>query len=77
MKDSPIYGEAHVVLYRLARHAGIPDTVASILSEQILAQFADVCSRHPDRAEVVVVRDHRSTRLAAENPALDEAVDRR
>jgi hypothetical protein len=76
MKDSPAYGAAHVALYRLARHAGLPDTVASILSEQILSQFADVCSRHPDRAEVVVVRDHRSTTLAAENPALHEALNR-
>lgn len=77
MKDSPAYHAAHVALYHLIRHAGLPDTVAVIMADGVLSQLAEVCERHPDRAERLIVRDHRSpagTRLAAEN---EEAFERR
>ena len=76
MKDSPAYHAAHVALYQLIRHAGLPDTVAVIMADGVLSQLAEVCERHPDRAKRVIVRDHRSTRLAAENPTLHEAGER-
>ena len=69
MRDTPVYHAAHVALYQLIRHAGLPDTVAVIMADGVLAQLAEVCERHPDRADRVVVRDNR-TRLAAENPNL-------
>ena len=76
MKDSPAYHAAHVALYQLIRHAGLPDAAASIMADGVLSQLAEICERHPDRAERVIVRDHRSTRLSAENPALHEAGER-
>ena len=75
MKDSPAYHAAHVALYQLIRHAGLPDTVAVLMADGVLSQLAEICERHPDRAERVIVWDNR-TRLAAENPALHEAGER-
>ena len=79
MKDNPHYSEARVALDLLLRAAGVPDAIANGFADEALTHAARAASDYltaTPTADRVIVRDHRSTRLAAEAPdpgARDEA----
>lgn len=72
MSDSPLYPEARAILFLLLRRAHVPEALANQGVAMALDQLAAFAAEHGSvpTADQVIVRDHRSTRLAAENPAL-------
>ena len=72
MNENPLYPEARAILFLLLRRAHVPEQRANQGVAVLLDEAAAFAAEHGSApvADAVVVRDHRSTRLAAENPAM-------
>lgn len=71
MTDTPHYSQARIALYLAVRATGVPDQFAGPIVDEALAFAARAASDYlttVPTADRVEVRDHRSTRLWAENP---------
>lgn len=76
MKDNPHYPGARLGIDLLLRAAGVPDAIASGIADEALNHAARAASDYltaTPTADRVEVRDHRGTRLAAENPDMHRA----
>ena len=73
--NNEIYPEVRAILFLLLRRAHVPEELANAGVAELLSQAAAFAAEHggAPTADHVIVRDHRSTSLAAENPDMHRA----